>query len=320
MKTTTRFATKNSICACISNLAYIVSTHFIPVQYKDSDIRAEIKYCLNQQKCCLKGLHGVRHSFPVLQELIILTNDTTKCIFKGTVNEQPTFVLATKMAVSKHGTNSLYRVENSKSMKSLQVKLRFTFTAVGNCFLLVVTLVRHRVKEMLWKDFVNVQIPRLCTGGGNCNAYHSQLRTPALHFKPGNDKVLQHCNELPLWIRFITMEAQYWFLHSNLNKGRSSHKTVPGEYFWVEVSQCVVIHIICQGIPGCHIQIYPASHFCSSFLTFFCYFGMLHHTYFVVLHMVQKLRGAAYKSKFLSMIQNKWCVSRRYWIQSKGLN
>ncbi len=37
VKTTTRFAAENSIHACIRNLALIGSTHFIPVQYEDSD-------------------------------------------------------------------------------------------------------------------------------------------------------------------------------------------------------------------------------------------------------------------------------------------
>jgi hypothetical protein len=44
--------------------------------------------------------------FPLLPELIISTDDTTEYIFEGTANEQPKFVLAPKMAVSKQGTNS----------------------------------------------------------------------------------------------------------------------------------------------------------------------------------------------------------------------
>ncbi len=82
------------------------------------------------------------------------------------VNEQPQFVLATKLAVSKRGTNSLYRVEDSKSMNGLQVKLTYTFTVMGNCFPLVVTVAGLIEKEMPGKDFVHVQIPGLCIGGG----------------------------------------------------------------------------------------------------------------------------------------------------------
>jgi hypothetical protein len=60
----------------------------------------------------------------------------------------------------------LYRVEDSKSMNGLQVKLTFTFTAMGNCFLLVVTVAGLIEKEMPREDFVYVQIPGLCNGGG----------------------------------------------------------------------------------------------------------------------------------------------------------
>ncbi len=66
---------------------------------------------------------------PVLEELIISTEDTAEYIFEGTLNEQPKFVLTTKTAVSKQGTNSLYRMEDSKSINGLQVKLTFKFTA-----------------------------------------------------------------------------------------------------------------------------------------------------------------------------------------------
>ena len=121
VKTTTRFAAENSIRACISNLALIGSTHFIPVQYEDSDIRAEIKALPESTKPLLDmvSMAWGASVFPVPPELIISTDDTTEYIFEGMVNEQPQFVLATKLAVSKRGTNSLYRVEDSKSMNGL---------------------------------------------------------------------------------------------------------------------------------------------------------------------------------------------------------
>jgi hypothetical protein len=110
VKTTTRFAPENSICACIGNLALIGSIHFIPVQYEDSDIRAEIKALPESTKMLLDMVSTAWGTsvFPVLPELIISTDDTTEYIFEGAVNEQPQFVLAIKSVVSKRGTNSLY--------------------------------------------------------------------------------------------------------------------------------------------------------------------------------------------------------------------
>ncbi len=59
----------------------------------------------------------------------------------------------------------MYRVEDSKSMNGLQVKLTFTFTAMGNRFSMVVTVAGLTEKEMPQKDFVHVQILGLCIGG-----------------------------------------------------------------------------------------------------------------------------------------------------------
>ena len=176
LKTTTRFAAENSIRACISNLALIGSTHFIPVQFEDSDIRAEIKTLSESTKMLLSLVSTAWGTsvFPVLPELIISTDDTTEYIFEGTVNEQPKFVLATKTAVSKRDTNSLYRVEDSKAMNGLRVKLTFTFTAMGNCFPLVVTVAGLTEKEMPGKDFVHVEIPGLCIGGGGVSVDSNQ--------------------------------------------------------------------------------------------------------------------------------------------------
>ncbi len=98
--------------------------------------------------------------------LIVSTDDTTEYIFEGTQNKEPMFVLATKTSIGKRGTNSLVRVEDSKSMKGMQVKLMFTFTAMGNCFPLTVTVAGLTEKEMPGKDFVHVKFPGLCIGGG----------------------------------------------------------------------------------------------------------------------------------------------------------
>ncbi len=46
------------------------------------------------------------------------------------------------------------------------MKLTFTFTAMGNCFPLVVTVTRLTEWEMSRQDFVYVEIPGLRIGGG----------------------------------------------------------------------------------------------------------------------------------------------------------
>jgi hypothetical protein len=51
-------------------------------------------------------------------------------------------------------------------MSGMQVKFAFTFTAMGNRFPLVVTVTGLTEQEMSGQDFVHVEIPGLCIGGG----------------------------------------------------------------------------------------------------------------------------------------------------------
>jgi len=51
-------------------------------------------------------------------------------------------------------------------MNGIKVKLTFTFTTMGNRFPLVVTVTGLTKWEMFGKDFVHVEIPGLCIGGG----------------------------------------------------------------------------------------------------------------------------------------------------------
>ncbi len=176
IKTTTRFAAESSIRGCISNLALIGSTHFFPVQNEDSNIRAKIKTLPGSTKMLLEMIlaaWGTSVS-PVLPELIVSTDDTTEYIFEGTKDDQPKFVLTTKSSIVKQGTNALYCMEDSKAMNGMCVKHTFTFTAMGNCFPLVVTVMGLTKKKMPGKDFVHVGIPGLCIGGGGVSINSSQ--------------------------------------------------------------------------------------------------------------------------------------------------
>ena len=175
-KTTTRFAAENSLRASISNLALIGSTHFIPVPSEDADIREEMKSLPEHTKMLIIRVANAWGTsvFPVLPELIVSTDDTTEYIFEGKCEKESKFVLATKSSIMKRGSNALYRVHDSKSMSGMRVKLTFTFTAMGNCFPLVVTVTGLTEWEMNGKDFVHIEIPGLCIGGGGVSVDSSE--------------------------------------------------------------------------------------------------------------------------------------------------
>ena len=68
----------------------------------------------------------------------------------------------------KKGTDAIYRLEDSKAMNGMQVKLTFSFTAMGNCFPVTVTVSGLTEKEMPpGEEFIHVEIPGLCIGGGD---------------------------------------------------------------------------------------------------------------------------------------------------------
>ncbi len=160
-KTTTIYAAENSLCALMSNLALIASTHFIPVSSDDCDIREEMKSLPEPMKMLLNLVSNACSTsvFPLLLELIVSTDDTTEYLFKGVKEAQPTFALATKSSIMKRTTNSLYHVKDCNSMSGMRVKLTFTFTAMGNCFPLVVTVTGLTEQELSGQDFVHIEIP-----------------------------------------------------------------------------------------------------------------------------------------------------------------
>ena len=60
------------------------------------------------------------------------------------------------------------RQKDSKAMNGMRVKLTFSFTAGGNSFPVAVTVSGLTEKEMpLGEDFIHVEIPGMCIGGGD---------------------------------------------------------------------------------------------------------------------------------------------------------
>ncbi len=108
---------------------------------EDPDLRAELKMLPKSTQRLVDTVSASlgSHVVPVHPELIISTDDTSEYIFKGTKDVAPKFGLTTKSSILKKGTNAIYWLEDSKAMNGMQVKLTFSFTAMGNCFLVIVT-------------------------------------------------------------------------------------------------------------------------------------------------------------------------------------
>jgi hypothetical protein len=75
----------------------------------------------------------------------------------------------------KKGTNAIYWPEDSKAMNGMRVKLTFSFTAIGNCFPVTVTVSGLTENEMPpGEEFIHVEIPGRCIGGGDVGVDFSQ--------------------------------------------------------------------------------------------------------------------------------------------------
>jgi hypothetical protein len=171
-KSKSRYAAENSIHGSVATLGVITTTHFITIDKENDDIRAKIK----SLPAATRKMHDMVTDYfgsavyPVEPYLVYSTDDTTEYIFEGTKQAFVPYVLTSTSSVSKHCTNALYKCKDNQSMSEMQVKLTFTFSAMGTCFPLVCTITGLTEREMpTGEEFIQVKVPGLCIGGGGVN-------------------------------------------------------------------------------------------------------------------------------------------------------
>ena len=102
-KSTSRATAENSIRGSISTAATIASTHLIPVEEEDPDIRAELKTLPASTRLLINMVSTAWGCavYPVDPAYIYSTDDTTEYIFEGVKNGVDRFVLTTKSSIKK---------------------------------------------------------------------------------------------------------------------------------------------------------------------------------------------------------------------------
>jgi hypothetical protein len=168
VKSTNRDVSEKSIRMVLSLLTAIGAGHFIPVDDECPEIKRQLRNV--DAKCRLlydlvQDALGVS-VYPVKPEYIYSTDDTTCYIFEGKVNGQDKWTLVTNESIRNSGTNAVYRVDDSKIMNGMRVKLTFTFSAAGMCAPLFVTVSGLSKEEMPNQPFLHMKVPGLCIGGG----------------------------------------------------------------------------------------------------------------------------------------------------------
>ena len=176
-KSSIRVASENSWRAAVSFTAVVGATHVLLRDKWDPDILHDLKHLPKptvELTLSVSKAWGDRPVLPVKPAYIYSTDETTNYAYEGTRAEKGRFVLVTKKSVAKSGTQAMYNCDDNKSMSGMRLKCTFTFSALGACFPLVVTVAGLKDSEMPEKDFVHVTVPGLCVGGGGVNVNNTE--------------------------------------------------------------------------------------------------------------------------------------------------
>jgi len=176
-KTMTRFIAERSIRNSVADLALIGSTHFVSVDEEDLDIRNEIKGLSEDAQMLYNYVTEIRGcpQYPVKPWLIFSTDDTKPYIFEGTSVVCDKAKLVTSESVTSSNTMSCFRLDDGSSMKGMRVDMTFSFSAAGTCLPVVVTVSGLSEQELPGTDFLDLEVPGLCIGGGGVSVSNEQV-------------------------------------------------------------------------------------------------------------------------------------------------
>ena len=168
-KTTSRYTAENSLISAMSLLCIIAATHFMVVPHMISDIYNEVKECAKGVRTLFDMVCKVHNNLPIFvahPHLVMSSDDTVQYIFEGKGEKDEPYRLVSSQSQKEAGTRAKYKVNNSKHMHGMRVKLTYTFSAAGTNAPIFVTVTGLTEREMPKDDCIQVMIPGLSVGGG----------------------------------------------------------------------------------------------------------------------------------------------------------
>ena len=104
---------------------------------------------------------------PVIPALIISTDDTVNYVFAGEGNKQEQFRLVSTKSLTRAGTNSRYKHDDSNIMCGTRVKLTYSFSASGTSAPIFITVTGLTNREIPGdENYIILSIEGLCVGVG----------------------------------------------------------------------------------------------------------------------------------------------------------
>ena len=98
-------------------------------------------------------------------QYIFSTDDTVVYIFEGCAEDNDKFTLVSKKLLKYCGNQSKYTLPNNCMMQGMRVKLTFSFSTVGTCAPLFITVTGLNERNFGGKKHILVRVKGLCIGG-----------------------------------------------------------------------------------------------------------------------------------------------------------
>ena len=97
----------------------------------------------------IHGYHDHKPIVPILPAMCYSTDDTTDYIYEGYGNNRKgLFRLVSNKSLKNVGSLSRYRINNSKAMNGMRVKLTYTFSAAGTMAPIFISILGLTEKEL----------------------------------------------------------------------------------------------------------------------------------------------------------------------------
>ena len=114
----------------------------------------------------IRKYHNNLPVYPLQPQYIYSTDDTVVYIYEGLGQKKEKFRLISTDSLNKQGSHSTYVLDNTNSMKGMRVKLTFTFSALGTCAPLFVSVTGLNERELPHEKCLILKIEGMCVGGG----------------------------------------------------------------------------------------------------------------------------------------------------------
>ena len=173
-KTRTRYTTENSLISAMALLCVIATTYY---DVASSEKELEIKKLVRHNKVpegvslfykLISKTYGRNIPLiPVETSRITSTDDTTNYIYEGVSGgDEGKFQLVASPALQKAGARSRYKLDETKKMCDMRVKLTYTFSAAGIIAPLFISVVGLTELELPMYRHLVLKIEGLSVGGG----------------------------------------------------------------------------------------------------------------------------------------------------------